>query len=94
MIYIPGQTPSVLTGADDLILWVQTELERISALSRIQEEDIAAAGSGSGTVTGVRWDLDECYSTTSAIIPVWDINGLTASAAYADGIVRFEGGAA
>lgn len=94
MIYIPGQPPDIQTETPDLIRWVQMELERISALSRLQEEDIAAAGSGSGATTGVRWDLDECYSTTGVLIPVWPIDELNASVAYTGGTVRFEEGSA
>lgn len=58
MIYIPGQSPSVATDVGSLILWMQTELERVSALSRVQEEDIAAAATTGGGSTGI-WDLDE-----------------------------------
>lgn len=92
MIYIPGQPPELQTTTPDLIRWVQTELERVSALSRIQEEDIAAAAAGTGTTAGVRWDLDECYSTTGVLIPVWPIDELNAAAVYTAGTVRFEEG--
>jgi hypothetical protein len=93
MIYIPGQPPELQTTTPELIRWVQTELERVSALSRIQEEDIAeAATTGSGAT--VRWDLDECYSTTGAMLAVWDIDELNAVVAYTTGTMRFEEGAA
>jgi hypothetical protein len=92
VIYIPGQPPELQTTTPDLIRWVQTELERVSALSRIQEEDISAAAAG--TTTGVRWDLDECYATTGALIPVWSIDELNATAVYTAGTVRFEEGSA
>ncbi len=93
MIYIPGQPPSLQTGTPDLIRWVQQELERVSALSRLTEEAIAAAGTGGGGTTA-RWDLDECYATTGALVPVWDIDELNASAAYTNGTVRFVEGSA
>lgn len=55
MIYIPGQPPELQTAIPDLIRWVQMELERVSALSRVQEEEIAAAA---GPTVGL-WDFDE-----------------------------------
>ena len=92
MIYIPGQPPELQVATSDVIRWVQMELERVSALSRIQEEDIAAAAAGTGTTTGVRWDLDACYATTGALVPVWDIDELNAGVSYTAGTVRFEEG--
>jgi hypothetical protein len=89
VIYIPGQPPELQTTTPDLIRWVQTELERVSALSRVQEENISAAAAAAGTV---RWDLDECYATTGALIPVWSIDELNATAVYTTGTVRFEEG--
>ncbi len=67
MIYIPGQPPSLQTGTPDLIRWVQQELERVSALSRLTEEEIAAAGSGAP------WDFDELNATAVYTVGTVDL---------------------
>lgn len=73
MIYIPGQPPELQTTTPDLIRWVQMELERVSALSRIQEEDISAASAG-----GTPWDFDELNAAAVYTVGTFDFEEGTA----------------
>jgi hypothetical protein len=45
------------------------ELERVSALSRVQEEEISAAGTGTGTP----WDFDELNATAVYTVGTIDL---------------------